>query len=550
MTGNPIVTKELVTALRSRAAFAVALLAVGALSLLALAAWPRAGVNPLGWLHSRLFMTAILSGLLALLVLITPPFSATSITHERESNTWEMLYYSLLRPDQILTGKLVGAVAFILMLVGLSLPVTASGFILGGISGRELLASYLVLATAGVTFGLVGLACSAWAPSSRSALIATYVALLVLCGGVHVPITVVPEWREGQPVLHAIRCLSPFSALLAITRDAFRSMGSQASAQAVRRYFGYSGLLCGAMVASLLVRIGMRPRPRIAKRKGVVDEAPLGIRILRRVLFVLDPRRRRRSIGLWVNPVFVLDLRTRVAGLSNILRAGFLCLILAIGLVILVAGTYGATRPDVIRLIALSFQMGLIVLVGPSLTVGAVAGEVEEKTFDALRMTPLRAWTIFFGKFAAAGLLSLLLVVSSVPIFFAVLYIQEAVEWRLLTAMAAVTVVTLLFVLSAGLFFSCMCRTTARAGAWAYGLTGLVTVGTLSALLLQGRLSDAAAKAILAFNPVVTAVGAVSARLFAEFGYWPNTLLALGSVSAMLIAATVWRLHRLVGPLP
>ncbi len=548
MISNPIISKELVSVLRSRTALALALVSVGVLSLLALAMWPAAGVNPIGTLYSRLFLTVILCGQLAVLGLFTPPFSATAITYERESNTWETLYYTLLRPDQILVGKLVGAVAFLLLLVALSLPVSATCFILGGVSPKEIWLAYLVLIMSGITFGLVGLTSSALLGSSLRALIVTYLSLLVLCGGAHMPIVLLPEWRDAQPVLHAIRCLSPFTAVVAITRDAFRSIGPGASAAAVVRYFAYSGILCSAMILTLLARIAMRPGPKIAKRKAAVDDASLGIRVLRRFIFVLDPRRRRRSMPLWINPILLLDLRTRAAGLSNLIRACFACFIFAIGLVILVAGTYGATRPDVIRLIALSFQMGLILLLGPSLTIASIAGEVEGHTFDSLRMTPLHSWTIFFGKFAGAVMLSFMLVVSSVPVFFAILFIQEAIELRFLVPMLTVTGVTLFFCLATGLFFSSMCRTTARAGAWAYGLMALVTVVSLLGLVLQDRVSETMAKFILAFNPIVTVVGAVAVEQLVKFGRWQNNVWALGTISVVLFIATIYRLRHVAGP--
>jgi len=549
MTGNPIIAKELVNVLRSRRAAALAIVFVGVLSALALFMWPREGVNPAGVLYSRLFLAIIMAAQLVLLALFTPPFAATAITVERESNTWELLYYSLLRADQILVGKLVGAVALLLILVGLSLPVGAVCFLLGGVSPREIVLCYLMLLMAGVSFGLIGLTCSAWLPSSFTALIVNYICLMVICGGVHMPMLLLPAWREGQPAMHAIRCLSPFTALVAITQDAYRSMGPDASAGAVARYFGLTGALCVAMIFATLVRIGHRPKPRVTGRTSVVDEtAPRLVRVFRRVFFLIDERRRRRAIGLWINPIFVLDIRTRVAGLANLLRACFACLIFALLLVILVSGTWGATRPDVIRLIALAFQIGLISLLGPSLTIGAIAAEVEGRTWDQLRMTPISAWTLFTGKFAAAAALSMMLVVASAPVFLAVLYIPSVVEMRFLVAMFMVTIVMIAFTLSAGFFFSVHCATTARAAAWAYGCVAMVTVGTLVGLVLRERLSEAAAKIVLAFNPVVTVVGAVSDRWFAEFGRWQSNFIALGIVSLLFMAGSLYRVSRAMGP--
>lgn len=549
MTGNPIIGKELITVLRSRGAVVLTVISVAALSLLALFMWPEAGINPRGVLYSRLFLAIVLSAQLVILALFTPPFASTSIVVEHEAHTWEMLYYSLLRPDHILFGKLVGAVAFLLLLTALSLPVAAICFLLGGVSPREIFLAYLVLATAGVTFGLIGLTSSAFVSSSYASLIVTYLVLLIICGGVHMPMLLLPEWREGQHLLHAIRCVSPFTALPAITHDAYRSISADASMGALIRYFVYSGGMCGLMIVALMVRIAMRPTPRIGKRKGVMDEtASRSTRFLRRIFFLIDARRRKRSIPLWINPILILDIRTRTAGLGNLLRACFACLIFALGLVIMVSGTYGATGPDIIRLIALSFQIGLIGLIGPSLTIGAVAAEIEGRTFDQLRMTPLGPLTIFLGRFTAAGALSMMLVVASAPIFFAILYIQESFNPDYLVSMFMVTGVTIIFSLTVGFFFSTHCRTTARAAAWAYGVMALICVGTLLGLVLQERLSAAAAQAILAFNPIVTAVGAVAESRFIQFGVWQRNVAALGITSVVLMVLTIYRLHRTTGP--
>ena len=559
MIGNPIIGKELIQVLRARAAPLLAAGFVGVLSLLALAMWPASGINPIGALQSRLFFTVLFSGQLVMLALLSPPFAATSITLERETSTWELLYYSLLRPDHILVGKLVGAVAFLLILVSLSLPVGATCFLLGGVSVRELFLAYLVLVAAGASFGLLGLACSALFRSSFGALIATYLGLLVLCGGLHLPMLLLPEWKAGQAALHATRCLSPFSALVAITQDAFGRMGGHASAAAVARYFTMTGVLCAALIAVILLRIAMRPSPRPRKRVAVVDEkTPLGVRILRRIVFIIDPRRRRGAIRDWINPVFVQDLRARTAGIGNLLRVAFACLIVSLVLVILVSGSWGPKTPHTIQLIAVSFQIGLIALIAPSLTIGSVAAEVEGRTYDLIRMTPLRPWTLFSGKFGAAAALSLMLVLASVPVFLAIRYIEQVNEmnfWKAffghpetLVAMFAVTCVTIVFALSAGLFFSSVCRTTARAGAWAYGLIAVVTTGSLLGLVLRDRFSDGTAHFILAFNPIVTVVGAISERQFAEFGHWPNNVWSLGILSLLLIGGTIYRLHRSAGP--
>ena len=358
--------------------------------------------------------------------------------------------------------------------------------------------------------------------------------------------------------MHALRCWSPFTALVAITQDAFRTSPGE-SAGAVVRYFIYTAVLCAVMIAIVTYRITIRPKPKPGKRQKVVDESmPWLVRAARRIFFVIDPRRRKRSISLLMNPILVLDLRTRTAGIGNLMRAAFACLIFAIGLILLVSGTYGSATPDTMRLLALSFQIGLIALIGPSLTIGSIASEIEGRTFDLLRMTPLKSWVIFSGKFMAAAMLAVLLVVASAPVFLALQYIRAVNEENmlkaifmqpeLLAAMFAISGITIVFALSVGLFFSSVCKTTARAGAWAYGVMALVTVGTLLGLILRDRLGEAASHFIVAFNPIITAVAAISDDQFPGYGDWKRNIWSLGILSILVILATVYRLRRAAGP--
>jgi len=175
-----------------------------------------------------------------------------------------------------------------------------------------------------------------------------------------------------------------------------------------------------------------------------------------------------------------------------------------------------------------------------------------------LRMTLLSPLSVFIGKLAAAAIFSLMLVAAALPVFLAIQGIQATdienifaamfSDTRSLTAMFAVSAVTILFALSAGLFFSAFCSSTARAAAWAYGLVSLVTVGSLVGVVLRHRLSEDAARFVLAFNPIVTVVGCVSSSKFAEYGVWQRNVQALGLLSLLLIAGAVWRLHKDMGP--
>src|SRR5204862_35904 len=81
-----------------------------------------------------------------------------------------------------------------------------------------------------------------------------------------------------------------------------------------------------------------------ARPPGVMTEDRSGGgRVLRRLLFLVDPQRRSGSMSLWVNPVMVKEFRSRRFGRSHwTLRLIALTAILSLGLsVVALTGALG-----------------------------------------------------------------------------------------------------------------------------------------------------------------------------------------------------------------
>jgi hypothetical protein len=94
------------------------------------------------------FYRVVMAMLIALIVLIAPALTANAITLERERKTMDLLLATPLTARQLLVGKLVGSFAFIVLLLALTLPVSAVSVLLGGVSFPELLKAYLLIASA------------------------------------------------------------------------------------------------------------------------------------------------------------------------------------------------------------------------------------------------------------------------------------------------------------------------------------------------------------------------------------------------------------------
>ncbi len=98
---------------------------------------------------------------LGALFLVTPAMTATAIPREREHRTFGFLRTTLLSPGDIVTGKVLAAVAFNLILMLVALPFYSVVFLTGGLSPLQLAVGAgglfllsALLAALGVTIGI------------------------------------------------------------------------------------------------------------------------------------------------------------------------------------------------------------------------------------------------------------------------------------------------------------------------------------------------------------------------------------------------------------
>lgn len=158
---NPIITRETSARVRSRGTsvaltgFLVAVAAVAA-TLFALAAVGSPGHNPGAGQMQRVAYHAI-SFQLVLLMLVAPALGAGAIARERTARTFDLLVVGQLSPGSIVVGKLVAAVAYLLLFALAALPLYVTIFLhaglgLGPLAIAELLT--VVAAVAGVSIGM------------------------------------------------------------------------------------------------------------------------------------------------------------------------------------------------------------------------------------------------------------------------------------------------------------------------------------------------------------------------------------------------------------
>jgi len=577
---NPILQREFIIGARSRKTILGAALTVLTLGLILFLLWPRSGI--FSDANSNELFTIFLGAELTFMILLTAGFTASAITSERERRTFVMLQTCLLSPGEILTGKLIGTLGISLVLFCVSIPVTAICALSGGISLPALGKALTIVAMSTVVYGLFGLAVSSLCQRSYAALLATYIGITVMAGATWLP-SVLLKIPELQPIFLKLRAVSPYEAMFALQFAESYEIGViGASAENVFSFFLLSMLVLGTLFLGIFARFIFAP-PNLRRSATVSKYADTRTMIKRKLgwpFYLIDPLRRKKPIGSLRNPVFVAEIRSKIFGNPKfIIRALTICICLSIGILVLIAGQVGETDLDKIRAVAIIFQLGVVAVLAPTVSSSSITDEITRDTLLLLRLSLLSSFTVVIGKMKAALLYVMIFLLSSLPVFLALVYLEssatidfaglfpagfsaEAMEgtslawqslienfWRV-GAWMGVLLTTCLVLTAGGLCASCFSPGTGIATAISYGFALLFTAGSMSVLLFSTRISPTIQAAFLMFNPFIAALeitldNSLASRLPSLFGnrLWQNHLIIFSLLTVALLTISAIRVH-------
>jgi ABC-type transport system involved in multi-copper enzyme maturation permease subunit len=420
-----------------------------------------------------------------LLVLATPAFVAGAVTDEKRRGTLQYLLTTELEARHILLGKLLARVAQVALVAVAGLPMFAlmAGF--GGVEPVTLLAVGVALLVPLFALASAALLASVWCRHTRDAVLALYV--LGTLGGLSV-------WYFRGPLnyFNPLFVLAPAWGAwknLDLSELAHRQLVSSLC-------WGFLGGVCLALAVWRLRPAYRREleniRPRTvrwyrAPRAPVRDEP---IRWRERHVEGLAPTPGLRRIPQWLGV-------TLVAGLT-----------VCSSLLILFFSLPSGVRAGDILLTVVRFQparltalmpgagngflvQGLMVMLLASLVVGircsgAITGERERRTWEALLLTPLSARQLIRGKlWGIMGASYLYLLAYAAPaVVLSVFGGVLALCWVLLWL--AVTVLAMYYIGAAGLWCSVRAANSWRAllGTMAAGYVGGLAIYACSSPIL------------------------------------------------------------------
>lgn len=553
---NPIIQRELIGLLRTRRAFGLQLGLSLVLGILVLLRWPPdAQVNLTGDQSQQVFQLFVF-GLMVGLILLAPVFPASSIVRERQQGTLALLLNSPLRPWDILFGKLVGVLGYVLILLVLSLPAGAACWAMGGLSlGSQMFLAYGILTLAAVQYASAALFISTRAANTDTSLRATYGVVLLMAVVVLGPFEFLGRLVTGPlgTTLEWIRCISPIPAMLEILgQSAAGSSGIMSMEGAPFRYAVLAGISILIFNGLTLARLNLRmfDRPRNAGK--ITDERSTGAQVFRRIMYLwfFDPQRRSGLIGDSTNPVMIKEFRCSKFGRGHwMMRLIGGCLIVSLGLTLASANSSTDWGVEKMGAILVLLQMALLILVTPSLASGLISTEREGGGWQLLQMTPLGAFTIIAGKLLAVWRTLLLLIMATLPGYaLMVFYVDQD------KAASALEIIFTLFLTAAfaillSAAISSLFRRTAVATAVSYTLLLLICAGTMLVWMGRGApFTPPVVQAVLLVNPLAAALQAIRAPGFEEYNLIPQNWWILGGGCLLSLIVLIVQTRRLTRP--
>ncbi len=120
---------------------------------------------------------------MVMVVFLSPAFTAGAISGERERKTLELLVTTLLPTHSLVLGKLVSALAYIVLLILVALPIESLAFVFGGVVLPEVIIGTLLLLATALLSGAVGIFISSLMKSSIASTVLTYATILLFSMG-------------------------------------------------------------------------------------------------------------------------------------------------------------------------------------------------------------------------------------------------------------------------------------------------------------------------------------------------------------------------------
>ncbi|MEO1614732.1 MAG: ABC transporter permease [Planctomycetota bacterium] len=550
VTNNPIVVREFLGIMRSPRAFAVLL----GLSVLFTAAvlirWPSTGTVDLSGAQSIQVFRIFGYGLLAGVVFLVPAFPAVSIVNEKNDGTLALLLNSPLSAMSIYFGKLAGVLMFAALVLLASLPGAAACYAMGGIDlqggiGRF----YLLLVLLVVHYATLAMLVSSYVHTADAAVRLTYAVIFATSLATLLPAAFFAGDAGFLGTLAGwLRGISPIPVVTELMNQVAPGDRGLMQRSPWPLFVAFSCISSVVFAGVTLSRLNFRLFDRSRAQGVITDDRSTQQRLIRRLLFIVDPQKRKKGIPWYLNPVMVKEFRCRRFGRSQwLFRLVAASALLSIALTFAAATSVTAWGTETIGGLMVVLQVVLIIVLTPSLASGLISGERDGSGWALLRLTPLSSGAIVRGKLLSVLWTLLLVLMATLPGYLVMIYIQPQMvqQVRMVLICLLLTVIyTLALSATIGSFF----RNTATATTITYIVVIMIFLTPF--LIWLGRdapFGYSVVRTALMTNPACAALAIIKAPGFEPYSLVPQAWWISGVLSTVLFSlfgVQVWRLTR------
>ncbi len=362
---------------------------------------------------------------LAMICLLAPIFTASAITQERDSQTYNILLVTPLSNAQIIFGSLMSRLYFVIALLLSGVPVFAITLFFGGVTSGAITLSFAIALTTALFTGSLAITIAVFRLGTGKTVFWFYIFNAVYLAGIWILDSIL---RSGGSVAVAdwLTGIHPFLALRSVTQHTEFPTPDMATMTnhfwLVRYYLSYPAFSYVLMTffASLLLVV---PSAIVLRRISQRSESGLfqwiEQTIIRRIW-----ANERRARSVWANPVAWREAATRAgASVRGITRWSTIIVGVALAVYLLYLHETGMsvedTRQWFMGLILLELSVSLLMATNTSAS--AVTRERESQTLDLLLVTPITSRYYIWGKLR--GLVSFMLPFAAVPTISVILIV-------------------------------------------------------------------------------------------------------------------------------
>ena len=133
-----------------------------------------------------------------IVALYVPIITASSISGEKERQTFDIMLTTCMSPFSIVFGKVISAVLRIMFFVAASTPIMALSFVVGGLSWSNLFYYLLAVILFSVFAGSIGILASAFCRKSVAAVLLSFVMYFVIFGMTFLPVIYYAVFGQGK----------------------------------------------------------------------------------------------------------------------------------------------------------------------------------------------------------------------------------------------------------------------------------------------------------------------------------------------------------------